>query len=576
MAPHKNLSNKIAYFSMEIALDASIPTYGGGLGILAGDMLRSAADLELPMVAVTLAHRKGYFRQRLDWDGNQTEEADPWDPAVVAQPIDAVFSVQIEDREVAVRAWRYSVHGMSGFIVPVYLLDTDLPENSEWDRTLTDTLYGGDQHYRICQEVLLGMGGVNLLRTLAVNPNSFHMNEGHAAFLTLALLEEQLKHRKYTVPVEADVEVVRRRCVFTTHTPVEAGHDRFPWDLVRQVLGESRTGLLQQSGFATESVLNMTDLAIHFSRYVNGVAMRHGEVSQGMFPLFPIHAITNGVHAATWASPPFHDLFDREIPEWRRDNAYMRYAVGIPIEEIRKAHCLAKAALFKEVQKRTGVSLDESVLTIGFARRAATYKRADLLFRDVERLKAIAKSAGPIQVLYGGKAHPHDGGGKDLIHRVIQAAAGLKDDIKVVYLENYNMALAMFITSGVDLWLNTPQRPQEASGTSGMKAALNGVPSLSVLDGWWVEGCVEGVTGWAIGYDTKIIGDESGAESVSLYDKLEHQIVPMFYRAPEAYAYIMRSCISLNASFFNTHRMLSQYKANAYSPKTLIKNAQEI
>jgi starch phosphorylase len=465
---------------------------------------------------------------------------------------------------------------MSGFIVPVYLLDTDLPENSQWDRTLTNTLYGGDQRYRICQEVLLGIGGVNLLRILGLNPNSYHMNEGHAAFLTLALLEEQLKLRRYTVPVEADVEVVRRRCVFTTHTPVEAGHDRFPWDLVCQVLGESRTTLLQQSGFAAEGALNMTDLAIHFSRYVNGVAMRHGEVSQGMFPHFPIHAITNGVHAATWASPPFHDLFDREIPEWRRDNAYIRYAVGIPVEEIRKAHCLAKAALFREVLKRTGVSLDESVMTIGFARRAATYKRADLLFRDIERLKSIAKSTGPIQVLYGGKAHPADSGGKALIQRVIQAAASLKDDIKVVYLENYNMALAMFITSGVDLWLNTPQRPQEASGTSGMKAALNGVPSLSVLDGWWVEGCVEGVTGWAIGYDTKVNGDESAAESASLYDKLEHQINPMFYRAPEAYANIMRSCISLNASFFNTHRMLSQYKANAYAPKTLIQKAQEV
>ena len=561
---------------MEIALDAAIPTYGGGLGILAGDMLRSAADLELPMVAVTLAHRKGYFRQRLDGDGNQTEESDPWDPENVLHSVEATFSVRMEDRAVAVRAWRYSIHGMSGFIVPVYLLDTDLPDNSEWDRTLTDTLYGGDQRYRICQEVLLGMGGVNLLRHLGINPNSYHMNEGHAAFLTLALLEEQLKLRKYTVPVEADVEVVRRRCVFTTHTPVEAGHDRFSWDLVRQVLGEPRTVLLQQSGFAAEGVLNMTDLAIHFSRYVNGVAMRHGEVSQGMFPHFPIHAITNGVHAATWASPPFHDLFDREIPEWRRDNAYMRYAVGIPLDEIKKAHCLAKAALIKEVQKRTGVSFSESVLTIGFARRAATYKRADLLFRDIERLKSIAQSAGPIQVLYAGKAHPHDFGGKDLIHRVYQAAAGLKDDIKIVYLENYNMALAIFIISGVDLWLNTPQRPQEASGTSGMKAALNGVPSLSVLDGWWVEGCVEGVTGWAIGYDTKISGDESAAESASLYDKLENKIIPMFYRAPEAYTEIMRSCISLNASFFNTHRMLSQYKANAYSPKTLIKKAQEV
>ena len=569
--------SRIAYFSMEIALDPAIPSYGGGLGILAGDMLRSAADLELPIVAVTLAHRKGYFRQHLDVEGNQSEEPDPWEPETVLQPVEGTFSVQIEDREVLVRAWRYSVHGLSGFVVPVYLLDTNLPENSDWDRTLTDTLYGGDQHYRICQEVLLGMGGVNLLRSIGIaGINSYHMNEGHAAFLTLALLEEQLKVRRYTVPVEADVEVVRRRCVFTTHTPVEAGHDRFPWDLVRQVLGENRTGLLQQSGFANANILNMTDLAIHFSRYVNGVAMRHGEVSQNMFPHFPIHAITNGVHAATWASPPFQDLFDREIPEWRRDNAYMRYAVGIPLEHIQKAHALAKAALIQEVHKRTAVLLDESVLTIGFARRAATYKRADLLFKDIDRLKAIAASAGPIQIVYAGKAHPHDGEGKALIQRVIQAASGLNYAIKIVYLENYNMALAKFIIAGVDLWLNTPQRPQEASGTSGMKAALNGVPSLSVLDGWWVEGCVEGVTGWAIGYDSKVNGDESAAESVSLYEKLERQIIPMFYRAPDAYAQVMRSCISLNASFFNTHRMLSQYKANAYSPKALIKNAQEV
>jgi glycogen phosphorylase len=568
---------KIAYFCMEIALDPSIPSYGGGLGILAGDMLRSAADLELPMVAISLAYRNGYFRQRLDREGNQAEEPDPWQPETVLPSVEVAFTVRIEDRDVHVRAWRYSVHGLSGFIVPVYLLDTDLPENSDYDRTLTDSLYGGDQRYRICQEVLLGIGGINLLRHLKVSQiGSYHMNEGHAAFLTLAMLEEQLKLRKYTVAVEADIEVVRRRCVFTTHTPVEAGHDRFPWDLVHQVLGEYRTGLLQQSGFANANMLNMTDLAIHFSRYVNGVAMRHGEVSQHMFPQFPIHAITNGVHAATWASPQFQELFDREIPEWRRDNAYMRYAVGIPIEDIRKAHCLAKAALIKEVQKRSGVQLDESVLTIGFARRAATYKRADLLFKDIDRLKFIAQSAGPIQILYAGKAHPHDAGGKALIHRVIQAAAGLNDNIKIVYLENYNMALAKIITSGVDLWLNTPQRPQEASGTSGMKAALNGIPSLSVLDGWWVEGCVEGVTGWAIGFDSKIVGDESAAEVASLYDKLEHQIIPMYYRAPEAYAHVMRSCISLNASFFNTHRMLSQYKANAYSPRALIKKAKEV
>jgi starch phosphorylase len=269
-------------------------------------------------------------------------------------------------------------------------------------------------------------------------------------------------------------------------------------------------------------------------------------------------------------------LFDKEIPEWRRDNAYMRYAIGIPLDKIRKAHCEAKSALLKRVRDLTGVGFDESVFTIGFARRAATYKRADLLFRDTERLKAIAKSAGGIQVVYAGKAHPHDEAGKALIQRVIQKATGLKDEIRVVYLENYNMELAKMITSGVDLWLNTPQRPQEASGTSGMKAALNGVPSLSILDGWWIEGCVEGVTGWAIGVDSAISGDDSIVETDSLYEKLEKYILPLFYQRPEAFAEVMRSTISLNASFFNTHRMLNQYRANAYSPKTVVQAVKEV
>jgi starch phosphorylase len=567
----------VAYFCMEIALDPSIPTYGGGLGILAGDMLRSAADLEMPMVAVSLCHRKGYFRQRLDDKGCQIEESDSWSPEKLLRPVAGTATIKIDGREVLVRAWRYDVHGISGFRVPVYLLDTDLPENSPEDRTLTDSLYGGDAHYRIRQEALLGIGGVGILRAVGIeDANSYHMNEGHAAFLTLALLEEQLALRKYLVPVEADVEAVRRQCVFTTHTPVEAGHDRFSWDLVRQVLGETRTHFLQQSGFVSENALNMTSLALHFSRYVNGVAMRHGEVSQGMFPHFPIHAITNGVHAATWASPSFQDLFDREIPEWRRDNAYLRYAVKISLEKIMKAHYQAKASLFKGIQASTGVGFDESMFTIGFARRAAAYKRADLLFHDIERLKDFARRAGPVQVVYAGKAHPQDGGGKALIQRVFQAAGKLKEDIRIVYLENYNMGLAKLITSGVDLWLNTPQRPQEASGTSGMKAALNGIPSLSVLDGWWVEGCVEGVTGWAIGDDKGLNCDDTAAESTSLYDKLEFQILPLFYKRPEAYAAIMRSTIALNASFFQTSRMLSQYRANAYSPKLLVQVDSEV
>jgi len=285
-----------------------------------------------------------------------------------------------------------------------------------------------------------------------------------------------------------------------------------------------------------------------------------------MFPGYPIRAITNGVHAVTWTSPPFADLYDRHIPEWRSDNLYLRYAIGIPLEEIRQAHALAKRALLAEIRTSSGVDLDEKVLTIGFARRASAYKRGDLLFTSEERLRWLAQHVGPLQIVYGGKAHPRDKDGKDLIRRVFAAAARLKDTVKVVYLENYDMLWAQKICAGVDLWLNTPLRPREASGTSGMKAALNGVPSLSVLDGWWVEGHVEGATGWSIGYGPEVPEDPA-ADAASLYDKLEGTILPMYYGRPAAYALFMRNAIAINGSFFNTQRMVSQYVANAYQAK---------
>jgi starch phosphorylase len=564
---------EIAYFSMEIALDPSIPTYSGGLGVLAGDMLRSAADLELPMVAVSLVHRKGYFRQRLDDRGNQSAEPDPWTPETRLPSVEGSATVAIEGRAVKLRGWRYDIVGMSGHVVPVYLLDADFAANGAWDRTLTDSLYGGDSHYRICQEALLGFGGIGMLRSLGLNVRTFHMNEGHSSFLVLALLEEQLQRHKSQAPDEADIEAVRRQCVFTTHTPVPAGNDQFPLDLAARVLGETRTKLLAQSDCWHDGQLNMTYLALRFSRYVNGVAMRHGEVSHDMYPRYPIHAITNGVHAVTWASPSFQELYDHHIPEWRRDNDYLRYAVGIPLEEIRAAHGRSKAALFDEVRAQAGIELDPSVLTIGFARRAAEYKRADLLFSDLERLKAISRNAGPIQLVYAGKAHPNDGGGQAMIRRVFEDRDRLKDAIRVVYLENYYLNLARLFVSGVDLWLNTPQKPEEASGTSGMKAAINGVPSFSILDGWWIEGCFEGVTGWAIGHDGHIPDVNPALEIESLYRKLEERIVPLFYKDPEAYAKVMRSAIAVNGSFFNTQRMVEQYESNAYFPETLTKTA---
>jgi glycogen phosphorylase len=553
----------VAYFSMEICLEQAIPTYSGGLGVLAGDTLRSAADLHVPMVAVTLAHRRGYFTQHLDAAGQQREEQTSWSPEKVLAPVDACADVEIAGRRVAVRAWRYDVVGAGGHIVPVFLLDTDLPENSEWDRTLTDCLYGGDGHYRLCQEIVLGMGGAAIIDSLGLaNGAQYHINEGHAALLTLTLLERELAGRAHHDIGEADLERVRRRCIFTTHTPVPAGHDRFNRDEYRSVLGAARAQLLVEARCVENDTLNMTHLALRLSRYVNGVALRHREISQGMFPDYPIDAITNGVHALTWTSEPFKELFDRRIPEWRRDNQYLRYAIDIPLDEILDAHAAAKRALFAEVVRRTGVELDPAVMTIGFARRATPYKRADLIFSDLERLQSIAKRSGGIQLLFGGKAHPRDEGGKALIRQIYAAAAALRTAVRVVYVENYEMDIAHLMTSGVDLWLNNPTKPLEASGTSGMKAALNGVPSYSVLDGWWVEGCVDGVTGWSIG-----TADSSGAEEIAnLYGKLERVILPLFYGLPFSWAQVMRNAIALNGSFFNTQRMVGQYVHNAYFP----------
>jgi starch phosphorylase len=554
----------VAYFSMEVAVDPAIPTYNGGLGILAGDTLRAAADLSVPMIGMTLLYRKGYFRQHLDERGNQTEIPVDWAPVEFLQPMQPQITVTIEGRKVQVQAWRYTLRGFSNHDVHVYFLDTALPENSPWDQTLTDYLYGGDPHYRLCQEVLLGLGGFSMLHALGYdNIQVYHMNEGHSALLTVALLEQVTDGRGIRSATQADREAVRKRCVFTTHTPVPAGQDQFPRDLVCQVLGKEPTGALETAGCSLNGVLNMTHLALIFSRYINGVSMRHEQISRGMFPGYPINSVTNGVHGATWASLPFRRLYDKHIPRWRRDNLYLRYAMSIPLDDIGQAHSEAKQDLLAEVKRRTNVQLDPAMMTIGFARRAAMYKRADLLFSDLSRLKRIATQAGPFQVIYGGKSHPWDGEGKAIIQAIFQAGEALRDTVRVVYLEEYDMALAKYLCAGVDLWLNTPEKPAEASGTSGMKAALNGVPSLSILDGWWIEGNVEGVTGWAIG-DSWEAESNPAEETASLYDKLERVILPMYYTRPIEFAKVRRSVIALNGSFYNAQRMVFQYVENAY------------
>lgn len=558
----------IAYFSMEVALEAHIPTYSGGLGILAGDALRSASDQHVPMVGVSLLYRRGYFRQRLAIDGTQTEEDVTWDIAASLQELPARVQVQLQGRPVHIRAWRYWVKGVDGYSVPVFLLDTDLEDNTDSDRRLTDHLYGGDARMRLCQEAVLGIGGVRLLRVLGYTRiRRFHMNEGHASLLTLELAHEAAQQHGAPALSADYLAMIKPLCVFTTHTPVAAGHDQFALALVREVLTDYGPQLPENIGpCCLDGTLNMTYLALANSHFINGVAKRHGEVARHMFAQYRIDSITNGVHAATWTAPAIRDMLDRNIPDWRLDNASLRAAMSMNSHELWSAHQSAKHALLRCVAERSGVSLNPGTFTVGFARRATTYKRAHLLFWNLERLIAMQQSGQTIQVIYGGKAHPQDQGAKDLIRQIFRFRDQLQGKVNIVYLEEYDMALAQLMTAGVDLWLNSPLAPMEASGTSGMKAAMNGVPSLSILDGWWIEGCIEGVTGWSFGGSkaTAESDDDFAADGDSLYRKLESLILPMFYGDHEAYVCVMRQALAINGSFFNTERMLDQYLVKAY------------
>jgi len=549
----------IAYFSMEIGIDPRIPSYSGGLGILAGDMIRSCADMKVPMMAVTLLARKGYFSQKLDEQGNQREMPVVWSPEDILKLLHHTVRVQIEDRTVAIRAWQYDVIGSTGYSVPVIFLDTELKENNEADRSLSGSLYGGDERYRFAQEVVLGIGGIRMINRLGYRGiEKYHLNEGHSSLLVLELL------RKWS-PVESaqwDYQAVRDACVFTTHTPLPAGHDQFTYELVETVLGRLVPLDILKMLAGPES-LNMTALALNMSTYINGVARKHGEISRMMFPGYSIDSITNGVHAFTWTCEGFQELYDRYISGWANDPYSLRYALNIPKPELWKAHEKAKERLIAHVGECTKGTLDKEAFTIGFARRATLYKRADLVFSDIERLREISSTVGRLQFVFAGKAHPKDWEGKELIKKIVSIAKQLKPEIKVFYLENYDIELGKLLTSGVDLWLNTPRIPHEASGTSGMKAALNGVPSLSVLDGWWVEGHIEGITGWSIG-TTSGHAEEGTGEAQELYDKLKYIILPMFYNQREKWIDVMQHCIAINGSFFNTHRMVQQYVLNSY------------
>jgi len=554
---------RIAYFSMEIALANAIPTYSGGLGVLAGDTVRSAADLEVPMVAVTLVSRMGYFRQELDAQGHQRELPDPWDPVGTAIPLNAKVVVSIEGRRVWVGAWVYIVKGQRVGRQPVILLDTDLDENSQEDRQLTHYLYGGDQAYRLKQEIVLGVGGVRLLRALGFDVSEYHMNEGHSALLAVELM------RRYTFPSrdlqpgesEYDIPRVREQCNFTTHTPVEAGQDRFPYELVRRLFGEDYIDFNTLKRMGGNEELNMTRLALNLSEYVNGVAERHAEVSRKMFPGYHVKSITNGVHPYTWTSPSFSRLYDKHLAGWCHEPELLNRAdCCIADAEIWEAHHQSKVALVEKITALTGVALNPKVPIFGFARRMTAYKRPDLLFSDLERLKSIAEQ-WPFQLVMAGKAHPRDEGGKRLIEQIYGHLHEVGGVIRGVYLPNYDMEKALAMVAGVDVWINTPLRPLEASGTSGMKAAFNGVPHLSVLDGWWIEGCIEGVTGWAVGDSAE---SDNGNDAQSLYDKLENVVLPLYYTDQPGWIAMMKGTICKSASYFNSHRMMRRYATEAY------------
>jgi len=549
---------RIAYLCMEIALRPEVHTYSGGLGILAGDTVRSCSDLGLPAVFVTLVSRAGYFRQVIGQDGEQHEHPDVWDPAAFARPLPAMVGVDVEDRRVWVQPWLYVHTNSKGKDVPVLLLDTDLEQNDPQDRQLTHWLYGGDEVYRLKQEIVLGIGGVRALHALGFTIETYHMNEGHAALLTVELLRRFRRNGSAPLANGAEAARVRDLCIFTTHTPVDAGHDRFSYDLFRRVAGKIIT-IEELKIHAGAEKLDMTRLALNLSAYVNGVAHRHAETTRAMFPGYDIRAVTNGVHSETWAHPSFAALYEEHFPRWWHDPEMLVRADQLPDDEIWAAHQSAKSDLCRLVRETAGTAFDPEVPIIGFARRMTGYKRPHLLFSDVERLAGIA-ARHPFQLVMAGKAHPRDAGGKETIRKIHETIHLLSNTLPIAFIPNYNMTVAKTLVAGADVWLNTPLPPLEASGTSGMKSALNGGLNLSTLDGWWVEGCVDGVTGWSIGAP----GTSGEQDADSLYERLAAEVLPLYYNDRARWIGMMKQAISKLASYFNSQRMMRRYATEAY------------
>ncbi len=589
----------VAYFCAEFAVHTSVPIYSGGLGLLAGDTCKEASDLGVPLVAVGALYPEGYFRQKVAADGSQEayyERIDtsrtPLRPVLDDDGRRLLVEVPLDSRNIRVAVWKMQVGR-----VPVFLMDSDIPENEPWDRDLVARLYGGDNQVRLRQEIVLGIGGVKVLRTLGYRPTVFHLNEGHAAFAALELIREAFREgRSWT---EA-LETARRRLVFTTHTPVKAGHDEFPFHMMEEhfraywtELGITREQFLELGTPPGGSQFSMTVLAMRAARSINAVSRRHGEVTremwQALFPgttvdSVPIGYVTNGVHVPTWLSGTMVKLYTRYLGEgWRevhdQEEVWQR-VLQIPDEELWLAHQNRKVRLINFMRNRArqrwmtdgtsagqlvsfGTLLNPEALTIGFARRFATYKRATLILRDLDRLRRLVTNPWrPVQIIFSGKPHPADEPGKYLLRQVFEACTDPSFGGRIAFIENYDKQVAHHLVNGVDVWLNNPEPPKEASGTSGQKASLNGVLNLSVLDGWWCEG-YNGRNGWAIE------GDTDDAAAASLYELLENEIVPTFYRRdssgiPREWIAWMKEAIRSTAAPFSARRMVKEYVSRVY------------
>lgn len=566
---NKNGLLDVAYFSMEIAIKSDMSTYSGGLGVLAGDTLKTIADFKYSAIGITLLHESGYVEQSFDKDGYQIDDPKIWDKEKYLKKLPFTIEVLMSDHKVTCAVWQYDIEGQFCNIVPIYFLDTNLPSNTEYDRNLTSKLYGGDTFYRACQELILGVGGMALLEKLGYGLEKvriYHLNEGHASFVGLCLFD-QTKNKFSSC--EKAMDYIGTKLVFTTHTPVASGHDRFLLDDVRKILPGNLFELIPEEA-KVENRVCMTRMSLHFSGIVTGVAKTHEKVTEKMFPKYDVLSVTNGAYHMEWTNDNFKKVYDKHIPDWTYDPSSFRKAISIPDDEMWDAHLKCKEELVGYINKMTSSDFSKDVFTLGFARRFTSYKRPDMILADLERLEKMISATGGLQIVFAGKAHPCDQNGKEMIRGILQKIKNYKGKVKMTYLEDYDMDLAKKMISGVDVWLNTPIQKYEASGTSGMKAAFNGVPHLSILDGWWPEGWIEGVTGWAIGTEanTSKLEDRKSweAEVDDLYNKLGTKIMPLYYNRPNEFTKIMKYTAALTGSYFNTYRMVNEYVAKVYYP----------